>query len=103
MSGPLPAPSALPLTLYIASCSCGVFRPLEPHRQRGHLRGQPQGSAGVPQAQEGVPALGGVKPVWSGSAEPGAREAHGIFCLVINLSLRQTGSRGTEQEASAQG
>ena len=73
--GPLPAPSALPLTLYIASCSCGVFRPLEPHRQRGHLRGQPQGSAGVPQAQEGVPALGGVKPVWSGSAEPGAREA----------------------------
>nr|XP_010831061.1 PREDICTED: uncharacterized protein LOC104983321 [Bison bison bison] len=33
----------------------------------------------------------------------GARQPHGGFGLVINLSLHQTGSRGTEQEASARG
>lgn len=33
----------------------------------------------------------------------GARQPHGGFSLVINLSLHQTGSRGTEQEASARG
>ena len=41
---------------------------------RVSLRGQPQGSAGVPQAQEGVPPLVGEKPGQCGSAKPGARE-----------------------------
>lgn len=90
MSGPLPAPSALPLTLCISFLLLRGPQAAGASQAEATSGSASGGQRGVPQAQEGVPALGGVKPVQSESAEPGAREAaaplgarqpHGVFCL----------------------